>query len=282
MLSTANSTLIMELLEDEFNELPISDFYLEGETLFASCALNSALIVQVYPYGFRCLINDINVKCIFTYANESVFQIKNATIVNDAILLMFFENGNVIAFEFTCENEQIQQMHIPLLEEMSNVLCFASLDSMLVAFLKNGTLKILDLQVQRLISLMENFTIYLKFLAILLVKEPTSSAAEYLTVVELKLVLHQSCMYLVLKDNYAHTISYSVNLEQGRLVKLKASFYCTLFTSESTFTQGALLRNLLVSLRNGSVVSIGPSTSCLWSVPCFKCLSKSTSNQTKN
>lgn len=267
MLSTANSTLIMELLEDEFNELPISDFYLEGETLFASCALNSALIVQVYPYGFRCLINDINVKCIFTYANESVFQIKNATIVNDATLLVLFENGTVLAFELTCENEQIQQIHIPLLEELSNVLCFASLGSLLVAFLKNGTLKILNLQEQRLLFSDGEFHNLPQVSCDSTGKEPTSSAAEYLTVVELKLVFHQSCMYLVLKDNYAHTISYSVNLEQGRLVKLKASFYCTLFTSESAFTQGALLRNSLVSLRDGSVVSIGPSTSCLWSVP---------------
>jgi hypothetical protein len=264
MLSTSNSTLIMELQEDEFNEVPISDFYLEGETLFASCALNNTLIIQVYPYGFRCLANDVNVKCIYSYSNESVFQIKNATIVNDSMLLVLFENATVLAFDLVNSNEQVQ---ISLLDELSNVLCFTSLGYLLVAFLKNGTLKIWNLQEQKLVFSDVEFHNLPEVSCNSVGKEIPNSTSEHLIVVELKLVMHQNSLFLLLKDNYAHTISYCVNLQQERLVKLKASFYCTLFTAESPFTQGTLPRNSLVSLRDGSVVSIGPSTSCLWSVP---------------
>ena len=143
MLSTKDSTLIMELVDDEFNELPISDFYLEGFTIFACTTLKNSAIVQVYSSGFRMISNDSAVKTIFKYAVDSVFQIVSGILISDYILIILDERGTIKTFnlESTTKHNMLEG-----LEKEENIECLASCNyqqnSFVSLYYKDGTLKV--------------------------------------------------------------------------------------------------------------------------------------------
>ena len=273
MLSTTNSTLIMELKDDEFNELPVSDFYLEGVTLFASTIVSNLLIVQVYKDGFRFVTNDSSIKTVFTYGIENVFQIKSAATLNDSQLFVLFENGSFATFSVSVGMEsqyQITQLDCDnIFASFGEINCFACVEfknsSLLCFFSVTGALYFVNAENGELIFQDSRFYLFFDIST----ENSDSQSAEYKNVIEMRLVALSSTdeLFLIIKNDFAQTVSYKVNLKNKILIKQKASFFRN---SEFTYTPGL---NSIVPLRlsdksslQTAVISLGKNSSCIWSI----------------
>lgn len=101
VLSTSHSTLVMEIVDQEFQEIAASGFFLEGPSIFSGVILNRTFVLQVIASEFRLVRNDHFTQLVASHRHNSLFPIVGCCLLGDSAFATLDENGSVSIFAVT-------------------------------------------------------------------------------------------------------------------------------------------------------------------------------------
>lgn len=296
MLSTAQSTLIMELRDDEFNELPTSGFFLEGATIFAASLCSHCVIVQVHRAGFVVVANDASARVLHEFRIEGLSLVVAACVLADALLLLLVENGSILAFDVKADGTTVPRLFdVPL---PTDALCMCACDlassSLLAVFTRGGAFRLLNVTTANgeiaLLFADDSFGALPLLTAFNATTPSAANSAPFdeATVCELMLVptleepTGQTAVYLLVKTDVGHTLTYRWDACRRVLLRQSASYFacCDGSSSSSSATaaaSSAVQRTTLVKMRaavanvgtsrlHAAVFSLGDDDAALWFV----------------